>query len=696
MTELAPEPAPRLHAVPGMLTVRNFKAIASEYQRRYMRDEAQGGVGLTVMYAGVAAEIEPDGKVKVGVSVHDGTYCIDFCIHRIDATANATDSKRSSLVAEFVISELQKYQRKHLSKFLGAGLTHSISTLSPDLCGKIWMELDCVPMSFESKSDNLHEEAVGSYVKGQANVDERADSMARKCVLLFGPNQQPRLDIGFRNMVNVDSGFHAHLARLEQYRRTVGSGTWNAVEKYVNELKERKVKIAFFNSTPQGGGVALMRHALIRFLRLMNVDAKWYVPKPSPDVFRITKTNHNILQGVAAPSARMTTEQKKAVTDWITFNARRYWLSKGGPLASPSEGGADIVIIDDPQMPGLIPLAKKEDPKRMVIYRSHIEVRSDLVHSPGSPQQDLWNYLWNDIKLADVFISHPVSGFVPDNVPKSMVGYMPATTDWLDGLNKSLGAWDLGYYLHKFNVGCREKGQVKLRWPACQYITQIARFDLSKGIPDVIETYAQFRQRLENKHHREIPQLLICGHGAIDDPDASIVYDQTMELLETTYADIRRDVVVMPIGPSDQMLNALLSASRVVLQLSTREGFEIKVSEALRKGKPVVATKAGGIPLQIEHGKNGFLVDIGDTKQASRHLYELWTDGELYQNMSRYASWHVSDEVGTVGNSLSWLYLAAQLSKGELSPPNGRWINDIARETARQPYEPEEPRLPRN
>jgi hypothetical protein len=45
--------------------------------------------------------------------------------------------------------------------------------------------------------------------------------------------------------------------------------------KYADDLKDRKVKIAFFSATPQGGGVALMRHALLRFLHLLHVDAEW-------------------------------------------------------------------------------------------------------------------------------------------------------------------------------------------------------------------------------------------------------------------------------------------------------------------------------------------------------------------------------------------------------------------------------------
>jgi len=86
--------------------------------------------------------------------------------------------------------------------------------------------------------------------------------------------------------------------------------------------------------------------------------------------------------------------------------------------------------IDDPQMPGLIPLIKKMTPDRPVLYRSHIQIRSDLVAQKGSPQSEVWEYLWNDIKHADALISHPIPEFVPDNVPRDKVMYMPATTDW--------------------------------------------------------------------------------------------------------------------------------------------------------------------------------------------------------------------------------------------------------------------------
>ena len=99
-------------------------------------------------------------------------------------------------------------------------------------------------------------------------------------------------------------------------------------------------------------------------------------------------------------------------------------------MSARSKGGADVIIIDDPQMAGLIPLCKQEDRERQVLYRSHIQIRSDLVANKNSPAYGVWEYLWNDIRRADIFISHPVDAFVPKNTPANLVGFMPATTDW--------------------------------------------------------------------------------------------------------------------------------------------------------------------------------------------------------------------------------------------------------------------------
>ena len=138
-----------------------------------------------------------------------------------------------------------------------------------------------------------------------------------------------------------------------------------------------------------------------------------------------------------------------------------------------------------------------------------------------------------------------------------------------------------------------------------------------------------------------------------------------------------------------------MANAKIALQLSTREGFEVKVSEALHAGIPVVASRTGGIPLQIQHGQSGFLCDVGDNAAVARHLFELYTDGALYERVSEFARTHVSDEVGTVGNAAAWLYLAVVYARGEKVRPRGAWINDFMRKETAQPYVEGETRLPR-
>ena len=56
----------------------------------------------------------------------------------------------------------------------------------------------------------------------------------------------------------------------------------------------------------------------------------------------------------------------------------------------------------------------------------------------------------------------------------------------------------------------------------------------------------------------EHPQLLLCGHGpgAVDDPDASIIYDQVMQIIASEpYQIYSKDIIVMKLPPSDQRVS---------------------------------------------------------------------------------------------------------------------------------------------
>lgn len=400
-----------------------------------------------------------------------------------------------------------------------------------------------------------------------------------------------------------------------------------------------------------------------------------YVPQPRSGVFRVTKMNHNILQGASKEEDYLTQEDENLLREWVTENSNRYWSCSGGPLDSPSSGGADIIVVDDPQMPDLIPIAKERAPHRAVIYRSHIQIRNDLVSTPGTPQARSWNWLWERARKADVFISHPIPDSVPRDVPEDIRGYMPASTDMLDGLNKEMRDWDNAHYGRVFNRWCEENGMPTIDRPADEYFVQVARFDPSKGIFDVLDAYARFYQRLKDSQpNAKIPKLVICGHGSVDDPDATGTYNAVVNYIHEKMSHLSKLICVVRAKPCDQVLNAVLGNAKVVLQLSACEGFEIKVSEALCKGRPVITTKVGGLPCQVKDGETGFIVDPHDPEDAAQRLYELWTDEALYRRIQSQAVTSLPDQVTTVGHLGSWLYLVSKLSDDEAWKPKNNLL----------------------
>ena len=79
-------------------------------------------------------------------------------------------------------------------------------------------------------------------------------------------------------------------------------------------------------------------------------------------------------------------------------------------------------------------------------------------------------------------------------------------------------------------------------------------------------------------------------------------------------ADVRRRVHVaaLPMDDADEnaaIVNALQRHAAVVVQKSLQEGFGLTVTEALWKGRPVVASAVGGIRDQITDGVDGVLLD---------------------------------------------------------------------------------------
>jgi phosphatidylinositol alpha-1,6-mannosyltransferase len=73
------------------------------------------------------------------------------------------------------------------------------------------------------------------------------------------------------------------------------------------------------------------------------------------------------------------------------------------------------------------------------------------------------------------------------------------------------------------------------------------------------------------------------------------------------------------------------------------EGLGIAVLEAMQKGKPVVVTRAGGVPELVEQGRTGLIVEPDDVSALSAAISELLIDSARAEAMGREAELVVRD-----------------------------------------------------
>jgi glycosyltransferase involved in cell wall biosynthesis len=94
---------------------------------------------------------------------------------------------------------------------------------------------------------------------------------------------------------------------------------------------------------------------------------------------------------------------------------------------------------------------------------------------------------------------------------------------------------------------------------------------------------------------------------------------------------------------------------------SSNEGTPVSAIEALAAGRPVVATRVGGVPDVVQEGQDGFLVDPGATDDLADRLARLARDPALRERMGgagrervlpRYAVARLIDDVDRLYRSL--------------------------------------------
>lgn len=144
-----------------------------------------------------------------------------------------------------------------------------------------------------------------------------------------------------------------------------------------------------------------------------------------------------------------------------------------------------------------------------------------------------------------------------------------------------------------------------------------SNFRRVKRPEDVVRIFLEVRKKVKSK-------LLFLGSGAGIESVRQMVHERHL------------DDVVFFLGKSRE-IDSYIASSDLFLLPSSQESFGLVALEAMAYGIPVVASRVGGLPEVIEHGKTGYLTPEGDIEKMAEYATELLTNTERYQQMSRLA-----------------------------------------------------------
>ena len=368
-------------------------------------------------------------------------------------------------------------------------------------------------------------------------------------------------------------------ADVEHYRLLIGDDLIDEVIALAKTLKG--VRICHINSTAYGGGVAELLSRYLPLLQGVGISAEWRLIHGSPEFFTVTKAFHNALQG--GHYDLREPEQKT-------------YLEVNEQSARLLESEYDLIIVHDPQPAAIRHFAGQRNAKW--IWRCHID--------SSAPDESVRAFLVPLIDEYDAFVFTMPSFLLP-GLDRNRAGFIAPAIDPFATKNMDL-PMDL----------CRRAiadSGVDVSRPL---LIQVSRFDPWKDPLGVIQAY-----RLV-KHEFPDVQLALIGALAGDDPEGWELLDRVQE--ESAH-DPDLFVFTNVAGVGSMEVNVFQRGCDVVIQKSLREGFGLVVSEALWKEKPIVAGRAGGIPMQFPESFDRYLIDnvedcATQTVYLLRHLGE--------------------------------------------------------------------------
>jgi trehalose synthase len=398
------------------------------------------------------------------------------------------------------------------------------------------------------------------------------------------------------------------------------------------------------NATALGGGVAEMLQTLLAYGKGAHVENRWVVLDGDPEFFSITKRLHNRLHGVEGDGGPLGSRERAHYEAVLVEN-----LADLRSRVSPG----DLVVLHDPQTAGLRSGLSANGVR--VTWRCHIGCdESNALSDEG------WSFLRPYVEQSDAFVFSR-RAYAPGWVDPSRLVVIPPSIDPFSAKNADLDATDVAAVLARAGLvtGADPDGPVRytrrdgspgsvrrhvdgerlvLDGEAPPYdarlVVQVSRWDRLKDMAGVMRGVALIAGdgALEGAH------LMLVGPavaGVSDDPEGAEVLEECRRDWRRLPSAVRRRVhlATIPMDDPDEnavIVNAVQRHAYAVVQKSLVEGFGLTVTEALWKGRPVVASRVGGIQDQIVDGRDGLLVDDPhDLDAFASVLRRLLADADL-------------------------------------------------------------------
>jgi trehalose synthase len=369
------------------------------------------------------------------------------------------------------------------------------------------------------------------------------------------------------------------MARLEDYRSIVGNDTLEELSLLARPLAGKSV--LHVNTTAVGGGVAEILNRMVPLMRELGLDARWELIKGGEDFYAVTKKFHNALHG---DPQEVTPQDYQVYEDKLEENLLQMRLDE------------DFVFCHDPQPVALV--KKRRGQKNRWLWRCHVDL--------SRPHPEVWGFLKHYVEQYDACVFSAPAFSQTLAIPQFLI---TPSIDPLSDKNRELSPKEIQAVLERLHIPTDKL-----------LVTQVSRFDRLKDPLGVIEVFRKVKPYVEAR-------LLLVGGPADDDPEGAATLAEVR-----TKSEGDPDILVLCLPPTSHLeINAIQRASAVILQKSIREGFGLTVAEALWKGKPVIASAKGGIPLQIAHRYSGILVH--SIEGAAQWLKQILNEPEYARKL---------------------------------------------------------------